>query len=189
MAFITNYTFENSSRIGNDLCYQDQETIQNINACNYTLQNYFASDCLMSKAINLATSQPYVFYNGSSSVGDGGCVVDDSSKLLIGQIQTHPKCKIDLFHRPFATVPYLGKGSVCPILESQIMQGELLTNRRSVNHITEKCFLKYSNTPLLVNVQDRITNPAYCVEEASHPKWIRGGIPSRELNRDQGKCQ
>lgn len=185
MAFVTNYTFDNMSRIGNDTCFQDQETIQNISACNYTLQNYFANDCTMKKPIALATAQPCVFYNGTSPVGSGGCVVDDSSKLLIGSIQTHPKCKIDLFQRPFATVPYLGRGSVDPILESQIQQGELLTNKRSVNKLAEKSYIKYQNTPLIPSVQERITNPAYCVEGAASEGWIRGGVPSRELTRDR----
>ena len=184
MAFVTDYTFFNSSRIGNDTCFQDQNTLQNIGQCNYLLQNYFASDCTMKNPIKLATAQPCVFYNGPSAVGSGGCVVDDSSKLLIGSIQTHPKCKIDLFQRPFATVPYLGRGSVCPILESQIMQGELLTNKNSVNHLSEKSYLQYSNTPLLPDVKERMTNPAYCVEGAAAQGWIRGGIPSRELTRD-----
>jgi hypothetical protein len=104
---------------------------------------------------------------------------------LIGSIQTHPKCKIDLFQRPFATVPFLGRGSVCPILESQIQQGELLTNKRSVNKLAEKSYIKYQNTPLIPSVQDRITNPAYCVEGVASEGWIRGGVPSRELTRDR----
>jgi hypothetical protein len=185
MAFTSDYTFDNMSRIGNDTCFQDQETLQNINSCNYLLQNYFANDCTMNKPISLATSQPGVFYNGPSSVGSGGCVVDDSSKLLIGSVQTHPKCRIDLFQRPFATVPYLGRGSVDPILESQIQQGELLTNKRSVNKLAEKSYIKYQNTPLLPDVKDRITNRAYCVEGVASEGWVRGGVPSRELTRDR----
>jgi hypothetical protein len=185
MAFVTDFTFDNMSRIGNDTCFQDQETLQNISSCNYLLQNYFANDCTMRKPIDLATSQPCVFYNGPSPVGSGGCVVDDSSRLLLGSIQTHPKCKIDLFQRPFATVPYLGRGSVDPILEAQIQQGELLTNKRSVNKLAEKSYIKYQNTPLLQSVQDRVTNPAYCVEGVASEGWIRGGVPSRELTRDR----
>jgi hypothetical protein len=185
MANVSDYTFFNSSRIGNDTCFQDQNTIQNIGACNYTLENYFANDCTMKKPIALATSQPCVFYNGPSGVGSGGCVVDQSSKLLLGSIQTHPRCRIDLFQRPFATVPYLGRGSVCPILESQIQQGELLTNKKSINKLAEKSYIKYQNTPLLSSVKERITNPAYCVEGVASDGWIRGGVPSRELTRDR----
>jgi hypothetical protein len=185
MAFVTNFTFDNLSRIGDDVCYQDQETIQNIQACNYTLQNYFADDCTMRKPIDLATTQPGIMYNGPSCVGSGGCVVDASSKLLLGGLVTHPRCKIDLFQRPFATVPYLGRGSVDPILESQIQQGELLTNKRSVTRLPEKSYMKYTSTPLLSDIKDRVTNPAYCVEGVASEGWIRGGVPSRELTRDR----
>jgi len=185
MAFVTNYTFDNMSRIGNDTCFQDQETIQNISACNYTLQNYFANDCTMKKPIALATSQPCVFYNGTSPVGSGGCVVDDSSKLLIGSIQTHPKCKIDLFQRPFATVPFLGRGSVCPILESQIQQGESITNKRTVTHLAETNYMKYHTTPLIPEVKQNIQNPSLMIESVASEGWIRGGVPSRELTRDR----
>ena len=185
MAFVTNFTFDNMSRIGSDSCYQDQETIQNIQACNYNLQNYFASDCTMKKPIELATSQPGIMYNGPSSVGSGGCVVDASCKLMLGGLVTHPRCKIDLFQRPFATVPYLGRGSVDPILESQMQQGEFITNKRSVTRLPEKSYLNYSTTPLLSDIKDRVTNPAYCVESVASEGWIRGGVPSRELTRDR----
>ena len=185
MAFVTNFTFDNMSRIGGDTCNQDQNTIQNINQCNYLLQNYFAGDCSMKQPISLACTQPGVNFNGPSSVGSGGCVVDESSKLLLGGIQTHPKCKIDLFQRPFATVPYLGRGSVCPILESQMQQGESITNKRSITKLSEKSYMKYSNTPMIPSVKDRVTNPAYCVEGVASEGWIRGGVPSRELTRDR----
>ena len=185
MAFVTNYTFDNMSRIGNDTCTQDQNTIQNISSCNYLLQNYFANDCSMKQPIALATTQPGVFFNGGYNVGAGGCNIDESSKLQIGSVQTHPKCRIDLFQRPFATVPYLGRGSVDSILESQIQQGEMNTNKRSVTKLTEKSYIKYYNTPLIPSVKDRVTNPAYCVEGVASEGWIRGGIPSRDLTRDK----
>jgi len=185
MAYVSNYVFDNISRIGNDNCCVDQKTIQNAGYANYTLQNYFISDCSMKKPIDLATTQPGIFYNGGYNVGAGGCNIDDSSKLQIGTIQTHPRCHIDLFQRPFATVPYLGRGSVNPIVESQIQQGELNINKRSVNNLSEKSYMKYSNTPLLPSVKNRLTNPAYSVEGVASSGWIRGGIPSRELTRDK----
>ena len=185
MAYVSNYVFDNISRIGNDNCCVDQKTIQNAGYANYTLQNYFISDCSMKKPIELATTQPGIFYNGGYNVGAGGCNIDDSSKLQIGTVQTHPRCHIDLFQRPFATVPYLGRGSVNPVVESQIQQGELNINKRSVNNLSEKSYIKYSNTPLLPSVKNRLTNPAYSVEGVASNGWIRGGIPSRELTRDK----
>ena len=185
MAFVYNYTFDNLSRIGNDACTQDQNTIQNINASNYLLQNYFINDCSMKQPIALATTQPGIMYNGGNGSGAGGCNIDASSDLMIGSVQTHPRCRISLFQRPFATVPYLGRGSVCPILEAQIQQGELIVNKKSVNKISEKSDIKYQMTPLIPSVKKLVTDPAYSVEGVASEGWVRGGIPSRDLTRDR----
>jgi hypothetical protein len=185
MSNVTPYTFENMSRIGNDTCYLDQESLQNIHACNYLLQNYYADDCSMRKPIELATSQPCVNYTGGYNSGAGGCNIDENSNLMIGSIQTHPKCRIDLFQRPFATVPFLGRGSVCPVLEAQMQQGEMITNKRSITQLGEKSYLPYQSTPLLPDIKEKITNPAYCVEGVASDGWVRGGVPSRELTRDR----
>jgi hypothetical protein len=172
------------SRIGLDDCNVSQTDIQNVASCNYSTQNYFASDCSMRKPIDLATQQAGIMYNGGYQVGAGGCNINDSSKLQIGTIQTHPRCRIDLFHRPFATVPYLGRGSVNPIMESQIQQGEQIVNKKSTNLLAEKSFIKYHQTPLLPAVQQRINNPAHQIESVASDGWVRGGVPSRELTRD-----
>lgn len=184
MANVSSYTFDNMSRIGLDECNKSQTDIQNIASCNYTTQNYFASDCSMKKPIDLATTQPGIMYNGGYNVGAGGCNINESSNLQIGTIQTHPKCRIDLFHRPFATVPFLGRGSVNPVIESQIQQGETLVNKRSVNKLSEKSYIRYSQTPLLPSVRERFSNPANSIEGVASQGWIRGGVPSRELTRD-----
>jgi hypothetical protein len=182
MANVSNYTFENMSRIGSDECCISQTDLQNIGYANYMLQNYFASDCSMKSPMALATSQPGVFYSGGYNSGAGGCNIDASSDLQIGSIQTHPKSKLDLFHRPFATVPFLGRGSVNPIMEAQIMQGEMLVNKRSVNNTSEKSYFKYQETPLLASVKQRIDNNAATNDMPNG--WVRGGVPSRELTRD-----
>lgn len=178
------YTFDNMSRIGLDSCNLSQTDMQNVASCNYFTQNFFASDCTMKKPIELATMQPGIMYNGGYQVGAGGCNINDSSKLQIGTIQTHPKARIDLFHRPFITVPYLGRGSVNPITESQILQGEQLTNKRSINNLSEKSYIKYHQTPLLPAIQQQIDNPANQIESVAYDGWVRGGVPSRELTRD-----
>lgn len=185
MANTYSYTFDTMSRIGNDQCCVDQSTIQNVAACNYMTQNFFASDCSMKNPISLATTQPGIMYNGGYNVGAGGCNINDNSKLTIGTIQTHPRCRIDLFHRPFATVPFLGRGAVNPVMESQIQQGEQIVNKKSVNPLTEKSYIKYHHTPLLPAVKERISNSSNKIENDASEGWIRGGVPSRELTRDK----
>ena len=185
MAHVSDFTFNSMSRIGNDSCCIDQNSIQSSSACSYTLQNYFAQDCSMKNVKALATTQPCINYSGCFGLGAGGCNVDDSSQLLIGGVQTHPKSRIDLFGRPFATVPFLGRGNVDPILESQIQQGESITSKRSVTRLTEKSYLKYHTTPLIPEVKYTIQNPSLMIEGMASEGWIRGGVPSRELTRDR----
>jgi hypothetical protein len=185
MAFVTDFKFNGMSRIGNDGCCLDQTSIQNSQACSYRLQNFFTQDCTMNNARNLAISQPGINYSGSFGMSSGGCNVDESSELLIGGIQTHPRSKIDLVERMFTTVPFLGRGSVDPIVESQIQQGESITNKRSVTRLTEKSHLKYRTTPLIKEVKEKIQNPSLMIEGVASDGWIRGGLPSRELTRDK----
>jgi hypothetical protein len=182
MANISSYTFQNLSRIGLDNCNVSQTDMQNVASCNYLTQNYFAADCSMKNVQALATTQPGIMYNGGFNSGAGGCNIDDSSNLQIGTIQTHPKARIDLFQRPFATVPFLGRGSVNPVMESQIQQGEQLVNKRSVNNLSEKSYIKYHQTPLLPAVRERMNTSK--IETDASEGWIRGGVPSRELTRD-----
>jgi hypothetical protein len=147
-------------------------------------QNYFAADCTMKVPQKLAYHQPGMMLNGGYGSSSCGSNIDESSKLLIGTIQTHPKCRISLFQRPFLTVPFLGRGSVNPVMEAQILQGEQLTNKKSVNFLSEKNISKYHATPLLPSVKEKITNPANFVEDSAQSGWVRGGVPSRELTRD-----
>ena len=184
MAYISNFSFDNLSRIGDDNCALSQRNIQNVEAANYLLTNYFVQDCGMKKPIEIATNQPNVFYNGSHQVGLGGCNVDANSNLLIGTIQTRSKCPISLYERPFKTVPYLGRGPSNPVLESQIQQGDLARTQRSVNNITESSFLNNHYTPLVASLKETITNPINLVEGIAHENWVRGGVPSRDLTKD-----
>jgi hypothetical protein len=184
MAYVHDYTFNNMSRIGNDEGSQYQGNIQNTKHNNYLLTNHFSNDCMMRDPMNLALSQPSMNYKGGSHVGAEGCNIDTSSELLLGSMLTHPKCKLSLYKRPFATVPYLGRGAANPDMESQLQQGDLNINRKSVNPLMEQSYAPVSQTPLIPSVAATISNPANLVEGVAADGWIRGGLPSRELTKD-----
>lgn len=184
MSSINYGAFDNSTRIGSDATDLSTRSIQSMASANYMLNNFFSQDCNMSRPIEFATSQPNVFFKGGNQVGAGGCNIDENSELLIGTINTHPKCKISLLERPFKTVPFLGRGQSNPVLESNIQQGDVSNNKKSINTTTERSFIPYSNYPLLPHLETSITNPANLVEGVASDGWIRGGIPSRELQKD-----
>lgn len=182
-AFVKDYSFNNLARIGDDGCSLGQRGIQNTEASNYMLQNFFSNDCSMKRPIEFATSQPSVNFTGGHQVGAGGCNIDTNSQLLIGgSALTHPRCRISLFQRPFATVPFLGRGQSNPYLESQLQQGDYLTNKRSVNLLSEQPMT--GNYPLIQSIASSVTNPANLVESVAHDGWVRGGASSRDMYYD-----
>ena len=83
MSTTSDYKFYGLSRIGDDSCAMSQRNVQNVEAGNYMLQNYFSADCAMRNGLSLALSQPSINFTGSHQVGVGGCNVDDNSNLHI----------------------------------------------------------------------------------------------------------
>jgi len=176
--------FFNQSRIGVDEVSMTQIDLQDRAQNQYMLQP-FDQDCAMRKPIEFATSQVNVNFCAAGGMGNqcgvGGCNIDENSQLLLGSLQTHPKSRISLFHRPFATVPYLGKGPFDPTAESQLQQTDSFSNnKKSVNTISEISYIPITNYPLIPSIQDTVTNPVYLVEGVAMDGWVRGGASSRK---------
>lgn len=178
------YTFDAISRIEDDPCHITQRNLQNVQYGTYTTTNYFAQECGMKQPIAFATSQPNVFASGGY-MGAGGCNVDQDTRLRYGSVQTNPKSRVNNFHRPFATVPFLGRGSVRPVTEAQLQQGDFVQNKKSCDTTTEMSHIQYRHTPMVNSLRKSIQNPSNLVEGAAAEGWIRGGVPTRELIRDQ----
>ena len=184
MASVYNYTFDSLTRLGDDVCYNTERTKQNSSYGSYNVTNFFADDCALQKSLNFATQQPNVFLNGGfGNTGAGGCNVDNDSNMRIGSVQTNPKARISLYTRPFTTVPYLGRGPARPIEEARIQQGDYVRNKKSCSTVTETEF-ENQYTPMIPSLKATVSNPSNLVEGVASQGWIRGGLPSRELIRD-----
>ena len=143
MTSVHSYTFDNLSRIGDDQCNLSQKNVQNAEYGTYSTTNYFVKYCGMKKPIEFATEQPGIFYMGGygNYCGAGGCNINNGSNLQIGSIQTRPKCRISLYERPFATVPYLGRGPSRPVLEAKLQQGHQVLNKKSCKDNNSNFFI------------------------------------------------
>jgi hypothetical protein len=169
------YTFNNIGRIGNDATDNSQKNLQNTTFANYMLSNYSSNN---QSYMQFALNQPTVNYegiNGGSSVGSSN--IDMDSQLLYKSIQEGSPNKIQLSERPFLTVPYLGRGSCDPTIESQLLQGDSVSSRKSVSTISETTYMDYDNYPMMDSLKNTITNPKYMIEESAG--WVRGGTPAR----------
>ena len=116
--------------------------------------------------------------------GLNGLIIDNSSELSHNVVHDKPFEKLQLNPRPYLTVPYLGRGSVDPTLESQLMQGENSNEKKSMSTIMEESFADLSTQPVTNRMKQRVTNPKFNVEEAALDGWVRGGTATRELSRN-----
>ena len=182
-----NYMFDSLSRIGNDTCGITARDLQNSKTETYLTTNYVTRNCGMSGPIGFATRQPNIFFKGGvgSNNGAGGCAVNDETKLQLGNKPTRHKCKISLQQRPYLTVPNISRGPPQPVFESKMQQGAQITDKKSCRVLMEKSFMGHYLTPMIPSLNSTIQNPANLIEDVAASGWIRGGLPSRELSRDQ----
>ena len=174
------YTFNNMGRIGLDATDLTQRNMHNTRFSNYMPSEFF-SDKTTNSQVKFATQQPTMMVSGT---GIASSVIDVNSMLTLKTEQERPLEKLMLHPRPFLTVPYLGRGSCDPLLESQLQQGELISDKKSVSTIMEKSFTPYSLYPTDDKMKDFVNNPANTVEEAALSGWVRGGMTTREMSVD-----
>ena len=184
MASLSPYTFLNTDRIGADSTDKTQQNLSNTQYSTYTLTNHFSQN-LSDQHVKFAIDQPTMSFNGlTNGNGVNATVVDDESVLLLKTEQQRALEKLQLFERPFKTVPYLGRGSCDPALESQLQQGELSSDKKSVSTIMEKSFADYSLYPTDDKMKERINDASTTVEESALDGWVRGGASTREMSND-----
>jgi len=184
MNTISNFMFNNLGRIDSDTTDKSQHNLQNIRFANYQLSSYF-SETLSNSHIQFATSQLGMMVDGSiGAAGFSPAIVDTDSSLIINKEQERSLDKLVLSQRPFLTVPYLGRGSCDPSLESKLQQGEIVSDKKSVSTIMNKSFMGYTLYPTDDNMTNHVNNPSFTVEEAALDGWVRGGSSTRDIYTD-----
>lgn len=185
MAYSHNYMFNNMGHLGFDSVDETQKNVSNTRFATWTLSNYFSQN-VSDGHVNFATEIPTVMFSGTAlGPGINGSLVDIDSRLVINKEHERPLEKLSLVERPFLTVPYLGRGSCDPALESQLQQGEIVSDKKSVSTIMEKSFSNYSLYPLDSKMQEHVNNPTNSVEELAMNGWVRGGMLTRNMSSDE----
>ena len=176
----TDFMFNNLGGTRNDQVDQSERSLQNTRFSNYMLSNFGSDTIQPEEVINFASSQPSMIMNGSSK-GDGinGSIIDVDSLLTVSQEQARALEKLTLQQRPFLTVPYLGRGSCDPVVESQLQQGEEVHDKKSTSTIMEKTFTDYSLYVTDNNMEERTSKSEYTVQEDALNGWVRGGTNTR----------
>jgi hypothetical protein len=185
MSTTSGYSFNNMSHMNSDLTDESQYNLQNSKYAGYMLSNYFQTT-VTDQQIQFVSKQPTMnvnAVNGGSSVG--GKVIDIDTALIMKKEQERSVEKVQLMARPFATVPYLGKGSCDPTLESQLLQGEVVSDKKSTSTVMSQSFMGYTLYPMDSKMEEHVKNPGNSVEEVALNGWVRGGAATREMSNDQ----
>jgi hypothetical protein len=173
MSITRDYTFYNQDRLGDDATCESQRSAQSSRYDAYMHSNFF-KEFGSDAQIQFATSLPAVVPNGLSHGSGLGMNVDVDSMLLLKTEQERNLGRLQLMQRPFASVPFLGRGSCDPVIESQLMQGDAVGDKKSVSTIMSQSFMGYTLQPSAEQ-----PDPKYTVEEAALEGWVRGGADTR----------
>lgn len=166
----SDFLFNRLTNISDDNTDMTQRTLQNTHFSNLVLSNYFR-DKVSSEHIDFVSKYPGLDYTGVIGPAVGGALVDGESKLFHSVEQERPLEKLQLFARPYLTIPYLGRGSCDPTLESQLLQGEVVRGKKSVTTIMEQNYATKTMYPLPEQIN--------VVEEVALGGWNRGGADTR----------
>ena len=149
---------------------------------NYMLGGYGPASLGTSKSSHMqfALQQPGVLYYGLNN-GNGlhGDIIDFETELKDKKkSRPAPADKLQLFQRPFVTVPFIGRGRGDPTIESQLLQGEQTYDARSVSNVMESSTLKYL-PPVNSGMYNNVNNSSF-VQESALNGWVRGGDQTRK---------
>lgn len=175
MAKIFNY----SARIGQDNCHLTERDLENDSFARYNAGIH--TPCSSTQCLEFATTEhqtPPVGGVSFTDVGGHGVDIDSSLRIVPG---TQVRERLNLMQRPFATVPYLGRGKHNADVDTQLRYGTLTNERRMNDSVTERAYR--GNQYLVPSVAATISNPANLVEGVASPGWVRGGLPTRELSK------
>ena len=176
--------------LNNDPCYLSKKYTQSIGPGSYMLQNFKNNDTNKNVTEMVINNNILNVNDGCGIPGGNQCKVDIDSELRIksGNVITNDKKVNQLFSRPFLTVPYMGRGSGNPCVDTMLKPGEDTFQSKACNNKRDDPNFQ----PLVKCLKNNIQNPKHIITEDVKIDWVRGGIPSRQLVRDieyKERCQ
>ena len=120
---------------------------------------------------------------GGFQVSPNGGNIDESGELMNSKL-TNLNFKINLQERTFKTVPYLGRGNVDVGMENDLRKGDTFREKKSAVKINEECQVNVDSYPMQKKLKKGL-NSKHMVEESAAKGWVRGGLPSREIYKNE----
>jgi hypothetical protein len=171
----------------------DLDIIQSQGPGYYTMENMYGCGCELKDARDVQLSQPMInFQGGKGWMGEKGCLIDTDSQLRENEDRlTNKKYIHQLTERPHLTTGNLVRGYYDVDVESVIQSSNFASDDRSCNSLTGVTIGNYF-TPMIPRLQDEIQDPNHIIPENSMDTWVRGGLPTRQMQRNADymrRCQ
>ena len=171
----------------------DLDIIQSQGPGYYTMENMNGCGCELKDAREVQLSQPMInFQGGKGWMGEKGCLIDTDSQLRENEDRlTNKKYIHQLTERPHLTTGNLVRGYYDVDVESVIQSSNFASDDRSCNSLTGVTIGNYF-TPMIPRLQDEIQDPNHIIPENSMDTWVRGGLPTRQMQRNTDymrRCQ
>jgi len=167
------------TRVRDDTCDVEQRIRDTSGPGVYQVTNLVPSQ---KAALRVEIPNPTIL--GREGFGFNNRAIDDDSRLRTDQTQEGRfRAPLHMQSRPFATVPYMGRGRGQPDVESGLIYADWARIERPCGTVTET-FFSNQFTPLVPHLARHIQAPENLVEEVAAKGWVRGGIPARIFCRD-----
>jgi len=162
------------------------EMMQSQGSGYYHMDNQYGCECGLKEAREIQVSQPGInFKGGCGWSGEKGCLVDTDSKLRESKDRLTNKRQIfQLTERLSLTTPNLNKGFYDVDVESVIRPGNLTKDQRPCGPLSGVSIGNFF-TPMIPKLKEEIQDPIHIIPEDSKQDWVRGGLPTREMVRNE----
>ena len=182
------FNIQQLTRLREDSCYKKVRNDTSMAPGNYKTDNYNDCNCEAIYTRELSLQQPSTFYrDGYGWTSTNGCNIDKDSKLRNARNLTNKREINQLFTRPYATVPYMGRGEGDVCTESKLRSAEDTSINRPCNNLAGIYIDRY--IPQLPCIRQEIQNPRNIIPEDTDKTWVRGGQPSRQIIRNKNYLQ
>ena len=175
------FQIQQITRVRDDPCDVTVQNKESVGPGSYQLSNMVPKPAQVAQ---LAYTQPVIPIR--EGYGWSRNSIDVDSTMRNHAVQTNsPHCPIraSVQARPFASVPYMGRGKGEAELESRLQMSEFVRTGKECGSISET-FYENQFTPMIPHVAANIQNPVHLIPEVASRGWVHGGIPSRQTVRD-----
>lgn len=174
--------FQELTRLNEDRCTLDLRNRTTVKPGDYRIKNYRSINCSKnSDILKKSVSQPMVIHR--DGYGVSGCNIDIDSHFKNSHNLTNLKDINQLYERPYMTTPYMGRGVGDICKETQMNPGESTMQKRQCNNLAGINIDRFE--PQISCIEKNIQNNIHLIPEDNDTSWVRGGLDSRQMIRNE----